>query len=119
MSMLSTQQLGKSTHDEIVATSEPFQDSYERYTRLAELLQPSISGSVHIRSEEDTIPIRPVLSPTASFSSPSSSKGSPPVDDVRHSPSSDFARSARIFNAAAPLAAWMVVRPKNTQDVVK
>lgn len=35
------------------------------------------------------------------------------------SKSTSFANSTTLFNSAAPLAAWLVVRPKNAEDVVK
>ncbi|UZJ56336.1 hypothetical protein CBS101457_005656 [Exobasidium rhododendri] len=85
--------------------------NYKRYADLAENLKGTISGSVHTRNEDDD---KLSLQPSALPDSDEEQTGLGESAIQR----SEFAASTRLFNTAAPLSAWMVVKPRNTGDVV-
>jgi hypothetical protein len=84
---------------------------YKRFAELAGELKGSLSGYVFSRLEGDE------RQPSASPPLLEESEESKAVE--RESSPSEFAESTRLFNAAATLSAWLVVRPVNAQDVVK
>lgn len=86
-----------------ITVSEPLsKDEFEQrsqyFSDLADKLKASVTGEVFVRTESrsqvDKLP-----------------KGKPAA--------SGFGESTTLFNAAAPLAAWMVARPTSSEDVVR
>jgi hypothetical protein len=106
--------VGKSSNKQ---QSDHFMSSrIDKFTRLAEELQPNIDGDVYVRSSEDDKQTSPSLSPKLDAMNDEKKNDIDVEEDGV--PESDFSQSTRVFNAAAPLLACMVVRPRHTKDVV-
>ncbi|PWN35743.1 uncharacterized protein FA14DRAFT_160770 [Meira miltonrushii] len=96
------------------------------YSSLADDLRKEVSGTqVHVRDaraltveelpeqKEAKTQTEQVASTNDTFQNHNTANVNDP------SKPTSFASSTTLFNSAAPLAAWLVVRPKNAEDVVK
>ena len=98
--------VGAQHHSQPVAPTSPQTSliKWRQFSALAEQLKTTFSGPIFVRSEQDF----PTQSPQEQLEGEQAEEGN----------TSEFCQSTKVFNTAAVVLAWIVVQPRNTEDVV-